>query len=329
MEKVKYLLQGIDLDDAVGIEIGALDKPVVPPSTKGIFYVDYTDTQTLRERYSQDPNVDVNRIVTVHGIWGEKTLSEAAQSITPVDFVIASHVIEHVPDLIAWLQEIAATLKTGGELRLAVPDKRYTFDVLRSESDFADVLSAHLVRARVPQPRQVIDHMVNYAPVDCAKLWADEVDLNALHRYHPISSGEAVAMDVISNGTYHDVHCWVFTPASFINLMEQLAIAGYLPLKCADMTDTCHNNLEFFATVKRCEDKKEILESWAAARNGIIAKKKERSVEEKAFQQRIEELEETIQQLERSKQEALDQVFLSKSWRITAPVRALARWLRR
>jgi hypothetical protein len=32
-----------------------------------------------------------------------------------------------------------------------------------------------------------------------------------------------IARDVLENGTYHDTHCWVFTPRSFGSLFERLA----------------------------------------------------------------------------------------------------------
>jgi len=44
------------------------------------------------------------------------------------DYCLASHVIEHIPNPIAFFQSIAHLLKPGGVLSLAVPDKRYTFD---------------------------------------------------------------------------------------------------------------------------------------------------------------------------------------------------------
>ncbi len=52
----------------------------------------------------------------------------------PADLLVASHVIEHVPDLITWLREIASVLKPTGQARLAIPDRRYTFDLLRVET---------------------------------------------------------------------------------------------------------------------------------------------------------------------------------------------------
>ena len=71
-----------------------------------------------------------------------------------------------MPDLVTWLHEVAAVLKPEGDFRLVIPDRRYTFDLLRAETVLADVLAAHMVRARIPQVRQVIDHVANTVVVD-------------------------------------------------------------------------------------------------------------------------------------------------------------------
>ena len=67
MDRRDKLLQGLDLRTMAGLEIGALCRPLVTKSDGNITYVDYTDTQTLRDRYRQDPNVDIDAIVDVLG----------------------------------------------------------------------------------------------------------------------------------------------------------------------------------------------------------------------------------------------------------------------
>ena len=51
----------------------------------------------LRLRYANDPHVDVTQIVEIDAVWGEKTILDALDDKL-VDYIIASHVIEHVPD---------------------------------------------------------------------------------------------------------------------------------------------------------------------------------------------------------------------------------------
>ena len=56
------------------------------------------------------------------------------------DWIIASHVIEHVPNFISYLQQCEAMLKPDGILSFIIPDKRYCFDYFSSSSSTGDVL---------------------------------------------------------------------------------------------------------------------------------------------------------------------------------------------
>ena len=269
MTRNEKILAGLDLRTAVGLEIGALDKPIIPPSSPHVFYVDHADSEALRCKDLADPYVNVNRLVHVSGVWGEASLAEAAARVAPVDFVVASHVLEHVPDLIAWLQELASVLKPHGEVRLAIPDRRYTFDVLRAETRASDVLASHLVRARRPQAREILDYMTHLVSVDTWKIWDGSQDTASLTRQSSIEDGVTVARDSADNGNYHDVHCWVFTPLSFAALMHDLAAASYHPFKCASFLPTERNTNEFFATLQMCGDPMEAAASWLQLQRDI------------------------------------------------------------
>lgn len=59
------------------------------------------------------------------------------------DWIIASHVIERVPDLISYLQQCEALLKSDGILSLVIPDKRYCFDYFSSSSSTENMLDAY------------------------------------------------------------------------------------------------------------------------------------------------------------------------------------------
>jgi hypothetical protein len=261
MDRRERLIAGLDLEHACGLEIGPLANPVVKKSDGTILYVDYADADRLRKRYFNDPHVDISKIVTVDALWGEKSLYEALDG-KGVDYIIASHVIEHVPDLVTWFGELHSVLLSGGVVRLAIPDKRYEFDYLRSETRLCDVLSAYLVRARVPQPHEIIDFCVNKVEVDTASIWREEIDPDHLPKSYTYEGAMWLARDVMSNGTYHDVHCWVFTPYSFAFLCMQLAEAGLLNFSCESFHDTEYGQLEFFVALVRSADQQGVVESW-------------------------------------------------------------------
>ncbi|MBA3780525.1 MAG: methyltransferase domain-containing protein [Nocardioides sp.] len=61
----------------------------------------------------------------------------------PYAWGIASHVIEHIPDLVGWLAQLADVVADDGVLVLAVPDKGYGFDAHRPLTTVGQILAAH------------------------------------------------------------------------------------------------------------------------------------------------------------------------------------------
>ena len=109
-----------------GIEIGALHDPLKVPRSARVKYVDRLSVADLRKQY---PELDSQKLVDVDIIAnGEllETIADASQ-----DFVIANHFIEHCQDPIRALLSMFRVLKVGGKLYMAVPDKRYSFDLDR------------------------------------------------------------------------------------------------------------------------------------------------------------------------------------------------------
>ena len=244
-----YILADLDLEKMEGMEIGALAAPLVQKDEGNILYIDHADTETLKKKYADDPSVSLDNIVHVDAIWGENTLQDCIGSDRKLDYIVASHVIEHVPDLITWLNEIAQVLKPNGTLRLAIPDKRYTFDILRNETYLHDVLDAYIRRSRIPSPRMILEHHNLVRHVNCSAAWQGSLDLSQINKASSLENGIAAATDAFENRTYHDVHCWIFTPHSFEILCKELSNLDLIKLKILNIDPTIDNNFEFFVTM--------------------------------------------------------------------------------
>lgn len=258
------ILAGIDLTMASGLEIGALCFPLVTHEEGQIFYVDFATTEELKKNYTNDPAVDVSKIVDVDAIWGNRSLQECVEQRT-FDYVVASHVVEHVPDLVTWLAEIASVLKPTGSLRLAAPDRRFTFDYLRNESRLHDVLAAYVNKQRRPSSRQILENSDLCREVNHLEAWRGEVITSKLKPKSSVIAGIDLAMQSLSNGTYFDTHCWIFTPHSFCELMMRLAELDLITFKCDTFIPTQYGEIEFVVHMSSCQSKREILLSWDAA----------------------------------------------------------------
>ncbi len=118
-----------------GIEIGALHQPLPVPASARVKYVDRMSVSDLRRQYEEladHPLVEADIIDD-----GEQltTIGDQTQ-----DFVIANHFIEHCQNPIQMLQNVFRVLKPEGVLYLAVPDKRFTFDVDRPSTTIEHIL---------------------------------------------------------------------------------------------------------------------------------------------------------------------------------------------
>jgi hypothetical protein len=257
LNRLEKILYNLDTTELRGAEIGALDKPITDPRSENIIYVDYADTHFLQQKYADDPHVNIRNVVSVTAIWGKRRLIEALSG-QAVDYVIASHVVEHVPDLITWLAEIHESLNEDGQLRLAVPDKRFTFDILRRETNLSDIIAAYIVGARRPQAREISDHLMSAALVDCLTIWRGECDRKELKPVFSLSGAIALAKEVMASDGYFDVHCWVFSPESFAELMAECAKAGLIKFRCS----------KFFDCMRKEEETEIAAASWAEMAKG-------------------------------------------------------------
>ena len=135
-----------------------------------VLYVDHADTAALHAKYEDD--TDVGEMVDVDVVWGNGVLADALGDRGPVDWVIASHVIEHVPNLVGWLDQLADVMRDGAVLSLAIPDKRYCFDINRRETDPSDVVGAWLADSRRPSLATVYEFYTRITAVDAGQAWA-------------------------------------------------------------------------------------------------------------------------------------------------------------
>ncbi|WP_108862019.1 methyltransferase domain-containing protein [Ruegeria sp. Alg231-54] len=231
-----------------GAEIGPLNRPIVRRSDSDVIYVDHCSTDELRKKYHKEE--DTKDLEHIDLVWSDQPLSRMLGDRQPLDFVVASHVIEHVPDLCGWLHEMHDCLSVGGVLLLIVPDKRFTFDVHRAVSNPQEVREAYKERRRRPSKRLIADHFANVVSADTWRLWDDYTSIDNLEYCHPpefIDEG----LRAFERGQYVDVHCWVFTPWHFMRLMGLIVSETGLCFDLRYFLTTQDHDLEFYVQLER------------------------------------------------------------------------------
>lgn len=179
-----------------GIKVGALHSPLWVPDGAKVRYVDRLSVPDLRRHY---PELNPLPLVKVDIVDNGETLESIKDSSQ--DFLIANHFLEHTQDPIGTLKRHVAVLKPGGILYLAVPDKRWTFDVKRPETTLA-----HLIEDHTRGPLfSYMSHLREYAEL---------VD--------GLTGQELEARIKFLKDTQYSIHFHVWTDQSFRELLEYL-----------------------------------------------------------------------------------------------------------
>ena len=248
-ERQTRVLARIDPTRTAGLEIGPLDRPLVTREMGPIAYVDRATTAQLRQHYEGDPGVNADQIVDVDFVHGNRPLVETVGR-ADFDYVVASHTVEHVPDVVGWLRQVAGVLRVGGILSLVIPDKRFTFDYLRPTSSPSEMVDAHFWTSSRPTFRQVFEGLAVSVDLDLDKAWSGSLDIRELAFRHTEEAALNFARRAME-GEYVDAHCWVFTPQSFFDALRFFIRMDLFDYRVVSFIDTPRAELEFYVALEK------------------------------------------------------------------------------
>ena len=161
-----------------GIEVGALNRPLkIPPEVK-VRYVDRYSVDDLYKTYQEMKGV---KIVSPDIVDDGEHLGKIGDNSQ--DFVIANHFIEHCEDPILTLKNFLRVLKHEGILFMAIPDRRFTFDVDRPNTAVEHLYRDHEEGAEVSRKGH-FSEFVRLANLHCGKeAWQSEAEYEAQVKY--------------------------------------------------------------------------------------------------------------------------------------------------
>ena len=247
MNRKKKILEHLNLN-GIGIEIGPSHNPVVPKKEGyRVQIMDHMSREGLIEKY-KDHHLNLDNIEPVDFVWQGQSYTELTGKKKYYDWIIASHLIEHTPDLIGFLNECDTILKDDAVISLVIPDKRYCFDHFRPLTGISQIIDSHFQKNTIHSAGIVAEYFLNVVSKGDKIAWykGSTGDYKFVHTLENAIEG----IDSVRNKkAYVDVHSWCFVPHSFRLMIHDLYCLGLIPFKELAFYPT--EGLEFFIALSR------------------------------------------------------------------------------
>jgi len=176
-----------------GIEVGPGHNPfpLEVPGTS-VQYVDRWNPEENRNLFPELDEPEFPRPDVVCNFDEDllRPLADATQ-----DFVVCSHVLEHLANPLGFLGDIHRVLRPAGVALILLPDRHRTFDQSRNPTPLAHVVADYEAGATEVDAAHIEDFLVNTAAVS-GKEWSEAS-----------SEGRQALITLHRNRSIH-VHCW-------------------------------------------------------------------------------------------------------------------------
>jgi Methyltransferase domain len=220
---------------SLGLEIAPYFDPCISKQSHDILYTDYIDNETIAAKAQENPGTRGKDLPEVDFVWRS---GEALAACVPdgrrFDYILASHVMEHVPDPVGWLNQLLSVMHVGGKLILFLPNRYYNVDCYRTETSFAQLVAWWIEQSPHPTKDQVLDFMTSALDLrhNDGTQW-DEVGFPVIKSAPFYSDKDSIdtAIAIHGSSSYLDIHCSVWTVASLQAHIARLTEAGILNVK--------------------------------------------------------------------------------------------------
>lgn len=229
------------------LEIGPFSRPLF--RGPHVTYFDVLDRAGLTHLGTQLGLHEGSQIPDIHFVSATGDLTIVPGTF---DVVASSHVIEHQPDLVRHLNQVAAVLKPGGYYFLWIPDKRYCLDHFQAESTIAGVLAAAAEQRTFHTLETLLAQDLLRAHNDSRRHWLGDhggpVHDNPVETIRLVRDLHEASR---ARGEYVDRHAWQFTPDSFRTIVALLDALGLIALRPLRVYNTLFSHNEFWAILMK------------------------------------------------------------------------------
>jgi len=259
-KRYKLLLRNISKTDK-GLEIGPFYHPIAPKKDGWqTTIVDICSKEDLIKKLSPE--------IMSHGLskniedidilwdWKNESLEEAVKNKVGnnLDYIISSHSIEHVVDILDFLKSCSNLLKESGVFNLAVPDLRYNFDFFRNPSSLGQVLSVYNNKTKRHSSEVYLDSINHQSWADKQSAWRPHSSQEVVLYPQKLEVSWKLYQDNLLSENHTDCHNWTFTPSSFKLLFFELLVLGFIDLMVNKIVqDDSENGSEFIVQLTKID----------------------------------------------------------------------------
>jgi SAM-dependent methyltransferase len=300
------------------LEFGPLIRPLVSKKDyPNIFFADIKNTEEIKKLYTSNDylkatglSVDINSVVEIDYVI-TKSYTETFKHEKKFDVVYLSHVIEHMPDIITFLEDVANIIKSDGKLVLIYPDARYCFDHFRNGTSFIDAYDVY--KDTKSSSKRVFDFVYNVVRENNPFFFWGDPKQNKILPENDFKKALQDYEKAKKNELPDDTHFWPFADYQFIKFLYDADRAGLLKFDIDIFHPTQENTQEFMIILKPKSGTEVDTAKYKQILNRVSP-----AIKDINSRSKISELENELAALAAKNQELnseLTEVYESKKWK--------------
>jgi SAM-dependent methyltransferase len=252
-ERREILERFLNPNDA-GLEIGPDVRPIFRKSENcNVKYLESRNGDELR-KFMLDNGKDASIVEDIDFVLDrDKSLQENV-GMEKFDWIVSSHVLEHIPDFVRHLQDVERVLGMNGIYGAIIPDKNFCFDCLKESTSLGDVLESFLLdRKQGSISSQVNEFRYAVRPegIQIGGWGRDQIGKRLVSK-HPnwVNHVNKVLSKSAPYETSWFGHSWQFDPCVFTSIVEDISQLELLEtLQLETVIPTYH--MDFIAVFKK------------------------------------------------------------------------------